>query len=254
MRDFGFALKKGKLLGKLYSVISGFCLKRAQRVIVVDKKSRDVFVKKYPWLINKISVIPIGIDLDIFKPMNKELLREKYGFSNSDKVVIFIGRLEMEKNVDFLIRVCTNLSNKINDLKLLIIGNGSKFNNLKKLVFDLNNDSVVFFGEIENTLISEIINIADVLALCSTYEGSPTVVKEALACNVRIVSNDVGDVKEVLKDFEGSFISKMELDEFEKALGSVLNSKTSHDYQDNIQKYSHINVSLETEAVYEKLY
>lgn len=253
MRDFGIVLKKGKIFGKIYIIISGWCLKKSQHVVVVDRKSRDIYLKRYPWLLDKISIIPIGIDINVFKPMNKKLLRNKYRFSSNDHIVIFVGRLELEKNVDFLINVCANLYRKDLELKLLIIGNGSLLNSLKKQVSGLSSDFIYFLGEIENALIAELINIADVLALCSTYEGSPTVVKEALACNVRVVSTDVGDVKEVLTDFEGSQISKKELADFEFALESVLNNSKVPDYQHKIRKYSHLDLAKKTVYLYDIL-
>jgi glycosyltransferase involved in cell wall biosynthesis len=149
-----------------------------------------------------------------------------------------------------LIKVCANLSKNINNLKLLIIGVGSKLKYLKKLASDLNFNSAYFWGELRNTSISEVINIANVLALCSTYEGSPTVIKEALACNVPVVSTDVGDAKEVLSEFKGCMISKKELPEFEKALETVLNRKNVPDYRCLIKKYSYEKVSKETFAIY----
>lgn len=254
MRDFAFTYKKGKTLGKIYSKISGFCLKRADQVIFVDTNSQKSYLKKFPWLNIKSSVIPIGIDLDLFKPQNKLELRKKYNFQSSDKIVIFVGRLEVEKNVDFLVKVCSILVRKIPELKLLIIGGGSKHRYLNNLVTGLKTSCVVFMDRIDNTLIPELLNLSDVLALCSTYEGSPTVVKEALACNIPVISTDVGDVKEVLVDFEGCIISNMINIDYESALEKVLNVDKEFNYQDAIQKYSYKNIFRSTVTIYERTF
>ncbi len=60
---------------------------------------------------------------------------------------------------------------------------------------------------IENKLFPLYLNACDVFVLTSFNEGSPNVIKEAMACNVPIVSTDVGDVKEVILDTEGCFIT-----------------------------------------------
>jgi len=254
MRDFGFAFKKGKFLGMLYSAISAVCLRNADQVIVVDQNSYAVYLKKYPWLNGKLNVISTGIDLEVLKPLDKPKLRIKYNLSVDNKVVIFIGRLEIEKNVDFLIKACSGLSSRIREIKLLIIGNGSKLKELQELAASLKTDAVIFLGEIENIRIPEIINTADVLALCSTYEGSPTVIKEALACNVPVVSTDVGDAKIVLSDFEGSLICERKIMEYQKALEDVLIKPVTHDYSSAILKYSHTSISKKTFDVYMKAY
>ena len=253
MRDFGFAFKKGRFLGIIYSAISALCLKKADQVIVVDQNSYNAYLKKYPWLGKKLNVISTGIDLEVLKPLNKAELRGKYKLSPEDKVIIFIGRLEIEKNVDFLIQACSGLSEKIKEVKLLIIGNGSKLRELKELAASLSTDSVIFLGEIENIRIPELINTADVLALCSTYEGSPTVIKEALACNIPVVSTDVGDAKIVLSEFKGSLICAKEINAYQQALEEILINPAVHDYGETILKYSHTSISKKTFDVYMKV-
>ena len=90
-----------------------------------------------------------------------------------------------------------------------------------------NAPNIQFMGELQNDLIPEIINCADVLALTSFFEGSPTVIKEALACGIPIVSTDVGDVKYILnKDsLIGKIVPKNDESSFAQAIIEVLNNK-----------------------------
>jgi teichuronic acid biosynthesis glycosyltransferase TuaC len=65
-------------------------------------------------------------------------------------------------------------------------------------------------------------NACDVLALASDYEGSPVVVKEAMACNLPIVSVDVGDVAQVIAAVEGCYICRRDPMDMAKKLRQAL--------------------------------
>ena len=115
--------------------------------------------------------------------------------------------------------------NSFNDIKhenykLVIVGSGSLKNQLKIMAMKYE-AKILFMGEINNSLIPEIINAADVLILTSYFEGSPTVVKEALCSNVPIVSTDVGDVKEVLEMVNGGEIIDLTVESLREALEKV---------------------------------
>ena len=62
------------------------------------------------------------------------------------------------------------------------------------------------------------LNAADVLLLTSKWEGSPNILKEAMACNCPIVSTDVGDVKWLLGDLEGHYLSSFDAVDFSKKI------------------------------------
>ncbi len=222
LRDYGFSFKKGKFLGKIYSTITRFCLKRAHQLIFVDRNSCGVYEKLYPWIADKKTIIPIGVDITVFKPEDKQSLRKKYGFSDTDKIVLFVGRLEKEKNVDFLIRACHVASHEISGLRLVVAGSGSCLPALRQLQNELKFDRVTFLGEVENKLVPGVINLADVLCLCSEYEGSPTVIKEALACGVPVICNDVGDAAEVLHGIPGCVIAEKEIDPYARGIATIL--------------------------------
>ena len=128
-------------------------------------------------------VLPNGVDLSLFKPIKKEFAVKEIGFKNDKKNIIFFADpLRKEKNFK-----------------------------LAKHAYDLLNDKNIILQVIYNKNISDIpfyLNAADVLLLTSLHEGSPNVIKEAMACNLPIVSVDVGDVKTIISDIEGCYISK----------------------------------------------
>ena len=145
---------------------------------------------------NNVHVIPNGVDLELFKPIAKEEAKRKVNLEIDKKYILFAANPDRpEKNFP----LASNAYNKINDrdVELLYLKN-------------LSHEQIPYY-----------INSAEVVILSSLWEGSPNVIKEAMACNIPIVSTDVGDVKWIIGNTEGCFISSFEpevmKDEIEKA-------------------------------------
>jgi glycosyltransferase involved in cell wall biosynthesis len=195
---------KGIIVGCIFMIIIKLVNKKMDKIILVDEASKKFC--KIPD--NKVIVIPVGIDTEKFKPMDKTALREKYKFNKNDKVILYVGRFKKEKRLDLLIKAFIKVKKEIPNCKLVLVGVGSEKQNLSKLVNDLKLRNVQFMNTVEHDEIPMIMNCADVFALCSLYEGMPTVVLEALACGVPVVSTDVGDVHKVVHDNETGYIVK----------------------------------------------
>lgn len=213
--------KRKKAVRFIYEMVEAFVLKRSDMVIVVDEITREFYQKQYPWL-KKPSLIPTGIDLGKFRLLDRNTLRPKYGFKPDDKVIAYVGRLEKEKGPEFLLDCFTVLAGLVPGALIILIGDGRDRDHLKNMVSRLNLSRVFFMGAQEPDAIPEIMNCADVLALCSVYEGSPTVVKEALACGVPVVSTDVGDIRYILNDGKTGRIVHRNKEDYAYALASVL--------------------------------
>ncbi|MFX0132137.1 MAG: glycosyltransferase family 4 protein [Candidatus Hodarchaeota archaeon] len=212
-----------KFLEIIHYIIS-FYLLRMVDYIVTDPSTTKKYIKKYPWLIyNIVSIQTTIVDINVFKPMDQINMRQKYGFTLNEKIIIFIGRLVKIKNVDFLLRAYNNIKNKnFKDVSLIIVGKGEEERSLKKAAQNLKLSNVKFLGAIPHNKIPEILNCADVLALCSESEGSPIVVREALACGVPVVSTDVGDVSYLItNDVVGRIVERDE-EKFASALIDIL--------------------------------
>jgi len=147
--------------------------------------------------IERVHIIPNGVDIERFKPINRGNARQHIGYKSDKKLIIFIAvKDRAEKNL------------------------GLAMDAIKSL-----NDNNVDFKHIYNVANSEIpyyLNAADILLLTSRREGSVNVVKEAMACNCPVVSTDVGDVKWVLGDTEGCYITAFEPEDIADKIKAVL--------------------------------
>lgn len=241
--------KKGRLIAKIYERIEIFTLRRADSIISVDDSTKEFYINKYPWIQEKLTVIPVGIDLTKFKPLNKPEMRKKYGFSVDDKIIMYVGRLEAEKNLDFLIDVFYRFNN--NRYKLVLVGNGRDKTRLQEICFERGMQNVIFLGEFDHDKIPEILNCADLFVLASLFESGPLVVIEAIACNVPVVSTDVGRVREFLNNSEMGVICKMDKSDFIEAINFFLDKKELQRQNLNyIYKYSFEKTLNKTKEIY----
>ena len=142
----------------------------------------------------KIIVVPIIQNENIFrnnlkKSLNlskKNILRFKL---TKTKVILCVGRLIKEKNHLHLIRSFSKL--KDDNIRLIIVGEGSERPKLEKLILKLNiSKKVILLGKKENLDLYNWYNIANIFVLPSLYEPFGTVVNEALLSGVKVICSD----------------------------------------------------------------
>jgi glycosyltransferase involved in cell wall biosynthesis len=200
--------RKNLLIWGIYTSLEKLSLRHIDRFIAVNRSTKQYYSEKEPKIKNRIVVIPVGIDTQVFKPIDQRKMRKRYGFDQKEKIILYVGRFSIEKRLDLLLKVFKDLKEKISNARLVLVGNGLEEIKLRNIVKMENIEDVTFMNSVKHEKIPEIINCADVLALCSLFEGMPTVVLEALACGVPVVATDVGDVSCVVKDNETGFLVK----------------------------------------------
>lgn len=254
-------IKHEKIIAKIYGIVEKFTLKRlsnhdASSIIAVDETTERYFISKYPWLKNIIKVIPIGIDLNKFKPMNKEEMRRIYGFDTKDKIIIYVGRLEKEKKLDLLIKSFAFVKKNNPQTKLVFVGDGRENAHLKNLVDEIKLKDVIFMGAIKYDKIPEVLNCADVFALTSLYESGPLVIIEALACGVPAVTVDVGRVREFIQNRYCGKIVERDEQKFANALIDILRmdkAKTRDECVYSTENFSFEETAKKTMEVYKEV-
>jgi len=200
--------KRGLLPALAARIVEHLTLMQATQVIAVDGKIEAAYVRKYPWLWSKVSTVDVGVDLTVFQPTPGNV-RSRFGFTASDKIILYLGRFEKEKNVAFLIQAFSHVKRKEPAAKLVLVGSGKEKRNLESLIRELDIRDVIFLDPLAQESVPLILNCADVIALASHYESCPLVAQEALACGLPVVSVDVGRVRElVCSELAGAVVSR----------------------------------------------
>jgi teichuronic acid biosynthesis glycosyltransferase TuaC len=180
---------QGSDLNGVYSAdgrltLSGFMLRKASQ-LVAWRADEIILVSRYlsRFLPSKrYHVIPGGIDLEVFRPIPKENARKELGLTSDCQYVLFAGGRD-------------------NPIKRFPLAHEAVARLPKSLPAE-----ILLANGIPPEKMPFYINAADVLLLTSNREGSPNVVKEALACNLPVVSVDVGDVRDRLSEVQGCVI------------------------------------------------
>lgn len=166
-----------------------YCDKTATELIVPTNKIYKLFKEKYEFEKN-IHIIPTGIEVDRFFTENvnkKEVdrLKKKLGLTKHDFVILFVGRLAAEKNIEFLLKSQENFKKNYPNIKLLIVGDGpdkEKYEQLaKKNKIDTN---IIFNGKASWEEMPLYYHCANIFATASTTETQGLTVIEAMAASV----------------------------------------------------------------------
>ncbi len=204
-------------LFRTYRHLERLGLSAANRVISVSHSAMTSYIARYPFLTSKISTIPVGVDLGLFRPLNQAHERERLGLSEN-RVILYAGRLEPEKRVDVLFDAVATMENPP---LLLVAGSGSLEASLKARA---KGRPIRFLGNIVHDAMPRIIACADAVVLPSAFEGLPTIAVESLACGVPVIATPVGDLPLLIKPGKTGWL----FDGKPETLKEILNAEIQH--------------------------
>lgn len=166
-----------------------YCDTTATELIVPTTKTYKLFTEKYKFEKN-IHIIPTGIEVDRFfeENISKEEvqnLRKRLDLSKKDFVILFVGRLAEEKNVEFLINSQNNLNKEYKNIKLIIVGDGPDKEKYEKLSNSLGlSNNIIFTGKAAWGDMPYYYHVSDVFATASKTETQGLTIIEAMASQV----------------------------------------------------------------------
>jgi glycosyltransferase involved in cell wall biosynthesis len=180
--------------GWLLRFISRSVARRADAAIVVSEH-----MKRYLPRSVTAHVIPSGIDFDLFRPEPRDAARRRLGLPTDQWLVLFVGNPSLARKRHNLAQQAVDIVNRSMATRLMI------------------------GWELPHVQIAALMNACDALVCTSMQEGSPNAVKEALACNLPVVSVPVGDVPLRLQGIAGCELCPDDrVETIARALGRVL--------------------------------
>ncbi len=264
----------GKLKSYMYVLIERYLAKKSSAIIAISDLQKKEISKDFricpP---EKISVIPLGFDLDKFQ---KNVVEDRSAFRNefmlSDDLIAIgiIGRLTSIKNHELFIKSIHQVLPMIkNRIKVFIVGDGEDKEDLLNLSRSLN----LSFGTInkknKNALIqfiswrSDMTAVyagLDIVALTSLNEGTPVTLIEAQAAKKPIVSTDVGGVRDIVtKDKTGLISDSKDINGFTNNLKKLIENKDLRDslgaagYENVYEKFNYRRLVSDVKSLYNRL-
>jgi D-inositol-3-phosphate glycosyltransferase len=182
--------------------------RECDRIIASTENEKYLLKEHYNVPSEKVSVVSCGVNTRLFRPLDKYQSKKALGLG-SEKIILFVGRIERLKGIDRLIQSMSDLQ----DIKpkLLIVGEDGnrqgETEKLKVLVGKLGiNDRVNFRGLAKYEKLPLYYNAADVCVLPSYYESFGLVPLESLACGTPVVSTDVGNLRNIIRQGETGYV------------------------------------------------
>ena len=173
--------------------------------------------------IRDLLTIPNGVDLDLFKPADRSSARNQMEYNPDDRIVLFLADPQREeKNFELAARAV-----------------------------DMVEDSSAKLVSVYNQPYRDIpvhLNSADLLLLTSRWEGSVNAVKEAMACNIPVISTEVGDVRRNLDGVIHCHITTEDPADISDKIGQVLASNARSDGRERIKE-----IGLDSESIAKRI-
>jgi len=206
-------------------VLSHIAALRAGGIVCVSEQLRLRLKLLSP---ERITILPSGVDVSSFRPMDQAKARATLGWESDERIILFNGSSPVVKRLDLARAALAELRTRAE----------------YQVRFE------ILTGAVDPELVPVMMNAADCLLLTSDYEGSPTVVQEAIACGLPVVSVDVGDVRQNLAGITPSHVVSRTPERLAQALRSILSSPSRSTGPQMVDRFSFDRIADELLVLY----
>ena len=205
-------------------------------IICTSKLQKEFLIKKFFLNNKKISIIPNWIDTKLFSPLKVEEKRNG---------VLYVGRLELEKNPLILINAMSGINQK-----LTFIGSGSLRSEILELA-KRNKVDIEIINPIPNNKLVSYYRKCKLYVIPSFYEGNPKTLLEAMSCGCPVIGNNVVGIRELINKERGFLFNN--LDELRNAIKTLLSNTNKANFigqmaRKYIEKNNDINLCFKKEV------
>lgn len=190
----------------------------ADRIVAATQAEYAQLHWLYTVDMNKVDVIPPGVDLERFSPINKAYAKSQVGIAADHRNILFAGRIEPLKGIDTLLCAMSLIKNHnslaVEDVSVTIVGGdpwsddqSHEMARLQELREELGvTDIVTFLGAKDQEVLPNYYAAAEMVVMPSHYESFGLVALEAMAMGIPVIASEVGGLAFLVKDGDNGFL------------------------------------------------
>jgi glycosyltransferase involved in cell wall biosynthesis len=202
-------------LARPLSLLERRAFRRMRRIYIVNEVVANRYRTRFPEVADRIRFLPNWADPTIFYPADdqgrrtlRSALATELGLPAASLLILFAGRLEGQKDPMLLARAFAAYRAQHPAAALLIAGEGSLEQPVRRELASANAlDAVRFVGTVPRQRLGELMRASDAMLITSAFETGPTVGLEALACGLPVVTTAVGEVSRVVASGGAGFVA-----------------------------------------------
>lgn len=230
VHNYPFHFLRGERFIWLKKLLMRVTYKIANEIVTVSEAIKKALEERLNIEGGKIKVIYNPIDVETVRNEACQEIKHPFFDGGGKQVIISAGRLEERKRFDRLLKAFAIVKQKQNNIRLIILGEGSLGKKLKDMTSRLNIEKDVYFAGFQNNPYAWF-SKADIFVLSSDTEGLPMVILEAMACGLPVVSTDcVSGPNEIIAGGEnGLLVKRLEENALAEAMITLLGDKKLRD-------------------------
>lgn len=231
--------------------------RHCHHIIAPTELVKDYILDLYH-ITNPITIVPTGIDLSQYEMADPDWLRHKYQIPKHQRIILYVGRLSVEKSPRLILEAFLQLNKSIADLHLVFVGDGPEKVNLVKMAKAHGLEKqVTFTGAVDAKEVVHCYSGAELFLFSSTTETQGLVMIEAMAGGVPVVAvNATGSSESVIDGYNGFLTENSTEALVEKAELILTNRTLWQELRENALKtaqlYSIENTSRQLITVYDQ--
>lgn len=180
----------------------------ANRIIANSIATKRALLKNAPWLKeDRIEIIYNGIDPEIFQNENGDLLRKKWGITDDELALGFVGQLDGRKGIGVLLSAFESIRLKVQNAKVVFVGVGPLREMIESEIRSKGWQNHVILAGFQDD-VPKVMNAIDILVLPSYWEGFGIVLIEAMAARKPIISTNISSMPEIVENGETGYLIK----------------------------------------------
>ena len=210
---------------KFLNFLTFIALNLADFLIVQNYSIFDILKKKYLIPKSKICVIPNGVSESVLTPINKNRARRLMGLRNETILLLWIGRLDKNKNPLKMLKILKELQNNSKDIQLIMIGDGILRDEIESYILQNNlNESVLLKSWQDQKNLSYFYSACDIFLSTSNQEGFSNVILEAMYHSLPIIAIKNQGNNDIVSEKNG-ILTENDQNQVLKAIINLINDK-----------------------------